>query len=125
MSPVVWLSNVANAVPASYGLGSIVETQAFLGSPARFFTKLVQVLPPSRVSCTLPSSVPTQIWFGSLGDSATVKIVVWFSALELSIDRPPDWRCFCLAGSLVVRSGEIFTQDSPWSRLRNRNWPPR
>jgi hypothetical protein len=31
---------------------------------------LVQLLPPSRVSCRLPSSVPTQITEGSSGDSA-------------------------------------------------------
>ena len=31
---------------------------------------LVQVLPPSRVICTLPSSVPTQMTFGFFGDSA-------------------------------------------------------
>jgi hypothetical protein len=33
------------------------------------------VLPPSRLSCTSPSSVPTQIRLESRDDGATVKIV--------------------------------------------------
>ena len=47
------------------------------------------------------------------GSSATreiAKIVQWFSAVELSRVSPPDSSCFCFAGSLVVRSGEIRSQ---------------
>ena len=46
------------------------------GTPFTFATVFVQVLPPSRVTCTLPSSVPTQITFGFFGDSEMVMIVV-------------------------------------------------
>ena len=40
-----------------------------------FGVTLVQVLPPSRVSWTRPSSVPAQICPCASGDSATVKMV--------------------------------------------------
>ena len=43
---------------------------------------------------------------------------------ELSTDRPPDSCCFCFFGSLVVRSGEMRSQESPRSRERKRNWAP-
>ena len=41
----------------------------FFGMPAMFAVRLVHVLPPSRVSCTLPSSVPTQTTSRFFGDS--------------------------------------------------------
>jgi len=72
-----------------------------------------------------PSSVPTQTTSGFLGDSQMEKMVQRFSADELSTDSPPDSCCFCLAGSLVVRSGETRSQVSPRSRVRNRNCEPR
>ncbi len=43
------------------------------GRPGRFVVTLVHVLPPSRVSCTRPSFVPTQISPFSRGDSAMPK----------------------------------------------------
>ena len=45
------------------------DTQAFFGRPAMFPTTLFHDFPPSRVICTLPSSVPAQITFAFLGDS--------------------------------------------------------
>src|SRR5262249_50855614 len=111
MSPLMCPSKVAYAVAVSKWPGSMLETQVALGHPAAGGgVTLVQVLPPSRVSCRLPSSVPTQTTFGSFGDSAIAKIVQWFSALELSRVRPPDSSCFSLFLSLVVRSGEIRAQ---------------
>ena len=44
------------------------------GSAAGIDT-FVQCAPPSRVSCTTPSSVETQISFATTGDGATHKIV--------------------------------------------------
>ena len=41
-----------------------------------FGVTFCHVLPPSRVTCTRPSSVPTQISCESLGLGATVKIVL-------------------------------------------------
>ena len=58
-----------------------------------FPVTLVQLAPPSRVICTLPSSVPTHRTSALRGDSAIEKIVVLFSAVELSIVRPPDSFC--------------------------------
>ena len=47
-------------------LASTQLIQLFAGS-FRFLVTLVQLPPPSRVSCTLPSSVPTQICPAALG----------------------------------------------------------
>src|SRR6266699_3619456 len=103
----------------------MVVTQAFLGSPLILPTTFFQVLPPSRVSCTLPSSVPTQIKFGFFGESEIAKIVVCISAEELSTVTPPDCSCFCFSGSLVVRSPDILFHVCPWSFDWNRNCDPR
>jgi hypothetical protein len=43
--------------------------------PGTFAVTFVQVLPPSRVTWTSPSSEPTQMSPGSRGDSAIAKIV--------------------------------------------------
>src|SRR6476469_2155775 len=107
MSPNVCRSNVAYAVPASKWPASIEETHAFRGKPLRLGVKFFQFFPPSRVNCTFPSSVPTQIKFESLGDSQIEKIVVCISADEVSTVIPPDCSCFCFSASLVVRSDEM------------------
>src|SRR6059036_3272674 len=99
-------------------------TQAFFGRPLMLAVRFFQFLPPSRVTCTLPSSVPTQIRFGFFGDSQIEKIVVCISAEELSTVIPPDCSCFCFSGSFVVRSGEMRSQVSPRLRDRNRNCEP-
>ncbi len=124
MSPNVWRSNVAYAVPLSWRLAAIELTHDALGSPATLAVKSVQLFPPSRVSCTLPSSVPTQTMFASSGDSLMEKMVVCISADELSTVMPPDCSCFCFSGSLLVRSGEMRSQVSPRSRERKRNCAP-
>src|SRR6185295_12047579 len=100
------------------------ETHALFGMPLMFAVTFVHVLPPSRVTCTLPSSVPTQITSLFLRDSAIAKIVVCISAAELSIVTPPDCSCFCFCGSFVVRSGEMRSHVWPWSRERKRNCEP-
>ena len=60
-------------VPACRREASIVATVAHSGKPrgVTFF----QVLPPSRVTCTRPSSEPAQSSPGASGDSARAKIV--------------------------------------------------
>src|SRR5919202_767702 len=68
MSPNVCRSNAAYAVPGSRRLASTHDTQLAFGRPGTLPTTLVQCPPPSRVSCTLPSSVPTQMVFASRGD---------------------------------------------------------
>ena len=48
----------------------MLRTEPHGGRPGRFFVTLVHVLPASRVSCTSPSLVPTQMSPRSFGDSA-------------------------------------------------------
>ena len=52
--------------PSSKRPASTHDTQVPFGSPATFGATFVQVLPPSRVTWRLPSSVPTQITCGVL-----------------------------------------------------------
>ena len=110
--------------PRRSGPASTELTQVFFGSPGTLPATFVHVLPPSRVTWTLPSSVPTQMTLRFFGDSEMTKMVQWFSAVESSSVNPPDSCCFCFSGSLVVRSGEIRSHDSPLSRERNRNCAP-
>src|SRR5438067_2175123 len=81
MSPKLCRSNAAYAVPGSKRLASTHETQLAFGKPETFPATLVQCPPPSRVSWTLPSSVPTQMVFASRGDSLITVMVVWAAAV--------------------------------------------
>ena len=69
MSPNVWRSNATYAVPASKLPACTHDTHECSGTPLTLRTTLLQLLPPSRVSCTLPSSVPTQMRPACFGDS--------------------------------------------------------
>src|ERR1022692_4416346 len=124
MSPYMWRSKVGQAVPSAKQLASTQDTQGAFPTPCTLAATLVQCWPPSRVIWTLPSSVPAQIRWSFLGDSEIEYTVVFISATELSTFTPPDSSCFCFSGSLVVRSGEIRSQDWPWSRERNTNCAP-
>ena len=85
---------------------------AFGASPASAFAVFVHVFPPSRVTCTFPSSVPTQMTFGSTGDGPIEMMVQWNSAAVLSVTIfPPDDCCFAL--SSVVRSGLMTSHECP------------
>ena len=108
------------AVAASCGDGSITYVSA---SPTPLGVTFVHVFPPSRVSWTSPSSVPTQMVCASNGDSAIQKIVLYTSppAPSLVIGTPPG-PCFVL--SLRVRSGLIGVQLVPPSVERNNTLPP-
>src|SRR5262245_8999509 len=99
------------------------DTQENFGAPMMFGPTFVQVLPPSRVTCTLPSSVPAQTTFASRGLSAIEMIVQWNSARVLSLEiSPPLDTCFVL--SLVVRSGLMIDQCSPRSAVLKSTLPP-
>src|SRR6266508_4760684 len=125
MSPAMWRSNAAYAPPSSYRLASTQETIGAGPSAGTLATTFVQLLPPSRVTCTLPSSVPAQMTCALRGDSLIAYTVVFISAAELSTVTPPDSSCFCFSGSLVERSGEMRSHDCPLSRDRYRNCEPR
>ena len=90
-----------NAVPASYGDANTRLTQRSTGAPAAASAGVmsVHVAPASRVSCTLPSSVPTQMTPAVTGDSDSVEIVQYGVLGKPIFDL-----------SLVVRSGLIASQ---------------
>ena len=98
-------------------------TQVASGTSGTLGRTLVQVVPPSGVSCTLPSSVPVQITPGASGDSATVMRVPCVSALVTSRVSPP-LSGSVFTGSLVDRSGLMIVHVSPRSVLLNRWLPP-
>src|SRR5499427_10975690 len=99
------------AVPASYRDGSILLTVPQTGRFWMFLVTLVQLLPPSRVTCTSPSLVPAQITPACFGDSAIANTTPAYSTPILSPVRPPENPCLLL--SFVVRSGLITCQLLP------------
>src|SRR5436305_12414316 len=89
-----------------------------------FVVTFDQVWPPSRVSCTRPSSVPTQMVFASSGEIAKERIVSKGPApLRSSSTGPPLLNCLLL--SLRVRSGLMGFQCAPLSVDLNNTLPPR
>src|SRR5260221_3042241 len=101
------------AVPASYRDGSILLTVTHTGRLGMFFVTFVQLLPPSRVTCTNPSLVPAQITPACFGDSAMAWTTSPYSTPMLSGVSPPElcWRLL----SFSVRSGLISCQLCPAS----------
>src|SRR3954447_19072330 len=93
----------------------MVGIQVLAGTPGTFFSTLVQVWPPSRVTCRRPSSVPTQSTPFCAGLGAIWRVVVKFSAALTSRVRPPLLCCCCHSGLLVVRSGLMVVQLAPRS----------
>src|SRR6516225_7953842 len=94
------------------------------GRPLMAPVTLLQWSPPSRVTCTTPSSVPTQMVLGSTGESDMERIAPTVSAPLKSRKIGPPLLC-CLLLSLRVRSGEIGVQCWPPSVERNSTFPPR
>src|SRR6185503_20612173 len=100
------------AVPATTGDGAIVSTRPNDGSPGG--VTFDQCLPPSRVSWTRPSSVPTQISPLRSVEPSMSRIVSLYSAPETSWTIGPPVGFWCDL-SLTVRSGEIVFQLMPRS----------
>ena len=69
-----------------------------------------------------PLSVPTQISFGSSGESSIVKITPKPQGRALASVTSPSHPFAPL--SAPVRSGLAFSQLSPWSVERSRNCAP-
>src|SRR5260370_37889318 len=92
------------------------------GEPGGFLVPLLQFFPPSGVTCTCPSLVPTQIRPASLGDSVSAKITPAYSTPMLSGVSPPEI-CWWLL-SLRVRSGLMICQLLPPSVVTCTNWLP-
>src|SRR5262245_13767867 len=94
------------------------------GRPVMAAVTFVQFLPPSRVTCTTPSSVPTQLVLESTGDSDMERIAPTVSApLRSSQIGPPLESCLVL--SLRVRSGLIGVKCAPPSVEWNSTLPPK
>src|SRR5437870_6376545 len=94
-----------------------------LGKPGMRAPPLVQVFPPSRVTWTLPSSVPTQRTLVSVGAILIVRIVLYVSAPEMSYSIGPPL-VTCLLLSFFVRSGLIGVQCWPPSLVLNTTLAP-
>src|SRR5437868_14002141 len=108
----------------SLGEASTCRRRPHCGRFAILAVALVQFFPPSRVTWTTPSSVPTQIVLGSTGEIDIERIAPTVSAPLRSSEIGPPLLC-CLAWSLRVRSGLIGVQLLPPSVERNRTLPPR
>src|SRR5688572_19555275 len=65
-------SNVTYAVPGDAADGTTLLTNVNGGAPVMFADTSVHVAPPSRETCTAPSSAPTQSTCGFTGDSPIV-----------------------------------------------------
>src|SRR5258708_13036704 len=100
----------------------MLSTVPHSGKPGRFFVTLLQFFPPSRVTCTCPSLVPTQIRPASLGDSVSAKITPAYSTPMLSGVSPPEI-CWWLL-SLRFRSALLIRQLLPPSVVASTNCPP-
>src|SRR3954462_13223223 len=94
-------------------------TVAHLGNPlGPLGVTSSQVLPPSGLTWTRPSSLPAHSSPCCTGDSATAKMVPYTSTPVLSpVIGPPDHFCFDL--SLRVRSSLTGFQLRPSSLVTN------
>src|SRR6185312_6780777 len=94
------------------------------GRPCIPDVTLCQLWPPSCVTWTNPSSVPTQMVLGSTGEMEMERIASKVSAPLRSRNTGPPLET-CLLLSLCVRSGLTGVQFAPPSVERNRTLPPR
>src|SRR6185436_6486117 len=98
------------AVPASNADASIWLTRPKSGMS--FGVTFVHVLPPSRVTCTSPSSDPAQMTLTSVLPGASENTVAYISGLFMSwVIGPPD-SCIVF-GSWRVRSPLILSHVCP------------
>src|SRR6185437_5430243 len=115
-------------VPASYREGSTFDTHAPGTNPGmRVASVLSHVLPPSRDTLTVPSSVPAEYSPACFGDSAKLTIVgqaLMPSSLAMRISLPfTPVVTICSRSASVVRSGLTAVHESPRSVERN-TWLP-
>src|SRR5438445_554616 len=97
-------------VPGSKWLGSTMLI--FVKAPSPGGVTFCQVAPPSRVTCTSPSSLPAQINPFTNGDSATANAMAYHSVPVMSPWIGPPLRP-SVRGSARERSGEIFVHELP------------
>src|SRR5438445_116993 len=76
------------AVPVSWRDGSTLPTVPHGGRFGMFFVTLVHVFPASRVTCTSPSLVPTQMTPACFGDSAIAWMTLPYSTPPIECHMP-------------------------------------
>src|SRR3954452_14521630 len=94
------------------------QYQLFGGRPGRFLPTSVKVMPPSRLTCRLPSSVPAQTTPGITGDSEIEMIVLYdttpsFFESWVTVPGTPIIATV-LRSTFFVRASVLATQVSPW-----------
>src|ERR1019366_766669 len=127
-------STATYAVPWSKCDASMREIQnglspesAFAGSPAMLRPTSVKLTPPSRLTCTFPSSVPAHTTPGITGDSEIEMIVLYettpsfFESCDLSPGAPI--RLILQRSTCLVRS-TLATYVSPRLYDLKRRLPP-
>src|SRR6056297_3444345 len=87
-----------------------------------FAVTLVQLAPPSFVSCTCPSLLPVHINPGSNLDSVMLNNTEPSKVMRLSTAMPPEF--FWCVLSFKVKSGLITCQLCPPSSLLCTYWLP-
>ena len=103
-------------MPATYALPGVLGDASMVlmrtKSGASRGVTSSQPAPPSRVTCTSPSSDPTQITSASWYEGAMAKTVAYVSTPVWSlVSGPPDGPI--VDGSARVKSGLICSQDAP------------
>src|SRR5215813_8825912 len=98
------------------------------GRPGRFLPTSVNVRPPSRLTCRLPSSVPAHTTPGITGDSLTAMMVLYAdkpSFLDSCDLSPPTPMTVTLHRSTCLVRSALATHDVPRSYDLNSRLPPR
>src|SRR5207302_9484804 len=103
-------------------VGSVSETFPPGPTLGRLPGTSVQVVPPSRATCTSPSFEPAHITPAWTGDSARANSVAPSNVIRLSVVTPPEL-CWCVV-SYRVRSGLTTFQLAPPSVVRCTYWLP-
>src|SRR5712691_3055358 len=112
-------SNASSAAPSPVFDAATRLTYVPFGTPGTFDATFFHVFPPPRVTCTLPSSVPTHSTFGANGDSLSV-VMVGYSCTPSCRDKVflsgvfPKI-CSLLRSTPVVSSPPSLVQLSPRS----------
>src|SRR5438034_6866310 len=99
----------------------------FAGSPGRFLPTSVKFVPPSRLTCRFPSSVPAHTTPGSTGDSEIEMIVLYDvtpSFFESCVRSPGTPISDTVLRSICLVRSALATHVSPWLYDLKRRLPP-
>ena len=102
-------------------------TYAPSGAPRMLRATSVQVSPPSRLTCTLPSSVPTHSTWASSGDSATADSALkslWPSFFDSMGAAPFTPMIVSVSRSMPRVRSCVPVHVVPWLRVIMSLWAP-